>query len=59
MGTEKNNGTTRLQSHKDRGAEYATLTDINTGDELFIALFLLPDCIVSEQALHYENLAMR
>ncbi len=36
--------------------EYATLTDINTGDELFIALFLLPDCIDIGTQLHYENL---
>ena len=36
--------------------EYATLTDINTGDELFIALFLLPDGIDIGTQLHYENL---
>lgn len=36
--------------------EYATLTDINTGGELFIALFLLPDGADIGTLLHYENL---
>lgn len=37
--------------------EYATLTDIQTGDELFIALFLLPEGTDIGMKLHYENLA--
>lgn len=37
--------------------EYATLTDINTGEELFIALFLLPDGTDIGSLLHYENLS--
>ena len=41
---------------KNLEGEYATLTDINTGDELFIALFLLPDGIDIGTQLHYENL---
>lgn len=36
--------------------EYATLTDINSGEELFIALFLLPDGTDIGMTLHYENL---
>lgn len=36
--------------------EYATLTDIDTGDELFIALFLLPEGTDIGMTLHYENL---
>ena len=36
--------------------EYATLTDINTGDELFIALFLLPDGVDVGTRLRWENL---
>ncbi len=36
--------------------EYATLTDIRTGDELFIALFLLPEGTDIGMSLHYENL---
>lgn len=37
--------------------EYATLTDTATADELFIALFLLPDGTDIGTHLHYENLA--
>lgn len=37
--------------------EYAILTDIQTGDELFIALFLLPEGTDIGMNLHYENLA--
>lgn len=36
--------------------EYATLTDIDSGDELFIALFLLPEGTDIGMTLHYENL---
>ena len=36
--------------------EYATLRDDNSGDELFIALFLLPDGVDIGSRLHYENL---
>ncbi len=36
--------------------EYATLTDINTGEELPIALFLLPDGTDEGSLLHYEAL---
>ncbi|MGN0649149.1 MAG: hypothetical protein ACI4KM_01815 [Oscillospiraceae bacterium] len=36
--------------------EYATITDVVTGDELFIALFLLPDGVDIGTNLHYENL---
>lgn len=36
--------------------EYATLTDKDTDDELFIALFLLPDGVDIGTELHYENL---
>ncbi len=36
--------------------EYATLTDINTGEELPIALFLLPDGTDEGSLLHYEDL---
>ena len=36
--------------------EYATLTDISSGDELFIALFLLPEGTDNGMTLHYENL---
>ena len=44
MGTEKTMEPHDYKVTKIEG-EYATLTDINTGDELFIALFLLPDGI--------------
>lgn len=37
--------------------EYATLKDINSGDELFIALFLLPDGVDIGTKLHYEAFA--
>lgn len=37
-------------------SEYATLRDDNSGDELFIALFLLPDGVDIGSRLHYENL---
>lgn len=37
-------------------SEYATLTDINTGDELPVALFLLPDGTDEGSLLHYEAL---
>ena len=40
MGTEKTMEPHDYKVTKIEG-EYATLTDINTGDELFIALFLL------------------
>ena len=36
--------------------EYATLTDDDTGDELYIALFLLPEGVDVGTRLHYENL---
>ena len=36
--------------------EYATLTDIDSGEELFIALFLLPEGTDIGRTLHYENL---
>ncbi len=36
--------------------EYATLTDINTGDELPVALFLLPNGTDFGTLLHYEDL---
>lgn len=36
--------------------EYAVLTDIDTGGELFIALFLLPDGTDIGTRLHYETL---
>ncbi len=36
--------------------EYATLTDIESGEELFIALFLLPDGVDIGTKLHYEDL---
>lgn len=36
--------------------EYATLTDIDSGEELFIALFLLPEGTDIGMTLHYENL---
>ena len=36
--------------------EYATLTDIDSCDELFIAIFLLPDGVDIGTQLHYENL---
>lgn len=39
--------------------EYATLTDINTGDELFIALFLLPTGLISERSSTMRTYAMR
>ena len=37
--------------------EYATLTDTASGEELFIALFLLPDGVDIGTLLHYENLS--
>lgn len=36
--------------------EYATLTDIDTGDEIFIALFLLPEGTDLGNKLKYEML---
>lgn len=36
--------------------EYATLKDINTGDELFIAMALLPLETDIGVKLHFENL---
>lgn len=36
--------------------EYATLKDTDSGEELFIALFLLPDGVDIGDSLHYENL---
>ena len=36
--------------------EYAILCDRNTGNELFIAMALLPPDIDIGTALHYENL---
>ena len=36
--------------------EYATLTDIDTGDEIFIALFLLPEGTDLGTRLKYEML---
>lgn len=36
--------------------EYATLKDINTDEEFFITLFLLPDGIDIGTMLHYEAL---
>jgi len=36
--------------------EYATLRDIDSGDELFISLFLLPDGTDIGTQLHYEDL---
>lgn len=36
--------------------EYATLTDIDTGDEIFIALFLLPEGTDLGTKLKYELL---
>ncbi len=36
--------------------EYATLTELSTGEELFIALFLLPDGTDLGTLLHYEDL---
>ena len=36
--------------------EYATLKDINSGEELFITLFLLPEDIDIGTHLHYEDL---
>ncbi len=36
--------------------EYAVLTELSTGEELFIALFLLPDGTDTGTLLHYENL---
>ena len=36
--------------------EYATLTDINSGDEIFIALFLLPEGTDLGTKLKYEML---
>ena len=35
--------------------EYATLTDIASGEELFIALALLPPGVDLHVKLHYEN----
>ena len=36
--------------------EYATLTEIDTGDEIFIALFLLPEGTDLGTKLKYEML---
>ncbi len=36
--------------------EYATLQDTDSGEELFIALFLLPEGTDVGDKLHYENL---
>lgn len=36
--------------------EYAILSDLHTGDELFIAMALLPPDIDIGTTLHYENL---
>ena len=36
--------------------EYATITDIDTGDEIFIALFLLPEGTDLGSKLKYEML---
>ena len=36
--------------------EYATLKDIDSGEELFISLFLLPDGVDIGTQLHYEDL---
>lgn len=36
--------------------EYATLKDLDSGEELFITLFLLPDGSDIGTKLHYENL---
>lgn len=36
--------------------EYATLTELSSGEELYIALFLLPDGTDLGTLLHYENL---
>ncbi len=36
--------------------EYVTITDTDTGDELFIAAALLPFGIDVDTKLHYENL---
>ena len=36
--------------------EYATLKDVDSGEELFIALFLLPEETDIGVTLHYENL---
>lgn len=36
--------------------EYATLRDMASGEELFIALFLLPEETDIGVKLHYENL---
>ena len=37
--------------------EYATLKDINSGDELFIAMALLPPNVDLGTRLHYEMLS--
>ncbi len=37
--------------------EYATLKDRDSGEELFISLFLLPDGVDLGTKLHYEALA--
>ncbi len=36
--------------------EYATLKDIDSGEELLIAMFLLPEGVDIGDRLHYENL---
>ena len=36
--------------------EYATLKDVNSGDELFIAMALLPPNVDVGTSLHYEML---
>ena len=37
--------------------EYATLRDIESGDELFIAMALLPEGVDIRTKLHYEMLS--
>lgn len=36
--------------------EYATLIDLKTGDDLYIAMALLPENVDVDTILHYENL---
>lgn len=36
--------------------EYATLKDLESGEDLFISLFLLPDGVDLGTRLHYEAL---
>ena len=47
---EKNYTITKIEG------EYATLTDDNSGDELFIAMALLPVGVDVGTRLHYEML---